>query len=137
MAMRGVAIISSQRTKIVVVGQISHDADNAGHYFEEAFDRYGTGYTQSDYIDQVNDLFSADTKNRFRNLGVEFVYEPVVFGSARKDEIKEYVDRLTKNGGWNTDGTWKVDVVKGTVTKVGGSLRKSKRKAPTCTCRRK
>jgi hypothetical protein len=141
MASRGVAIIASQRTKIVVVGQISHDADNAGRYFREAFEKYGTGYTQSDYIDQVNDLFAADTDNRFRNDGAEFVYEPVVFGTSAgaKAEMQTYVNRLATPPGWNVEGTWKVDVVKGTVTKVGGSARRSKRaaKTPGCTCRRK
>ena len=140
MASRGMAVVGSPNTKVVVVAQISHDADNAGTTLKEAFARYGTGYTQSDFIDQVNDIFVETVGSHFRNNGVEFLYEPVVFGTtaAGKAEMQAYLDRHTIPPGWNVDGTWKVDVVKGTVAKVGASARKAKRTTkPVCTCRRR
>lgn len=140
MASRGMAVVGSPNTKVVVVAQISHDADNAGTILKEAFARYGTGYTQSDFIDQVNDLFVETNGSRFRDQGVEFLYEPVVFGTTAsgKAEMQAYLDRHTIPPGWNHEGTWKVDVVKGTVARVGASARKAKPKTkPVCTCRRR
>lgn len=132
--MRGVAIIESPVTRQVGVAQIHHDAHDAGEYFKEVFARYGMGQTQLDFVLQANDVHAEYSKNYFRNAGSEFIYGVVWFKASDKEEIQNEVDHLSKNGGWHTDGTWRVNIVTGKITKVGGARRSTRK---TCTCKRK